>query len=95
MALGKACFYKQIQQNRNEAYKYEKNYSFLTHSLKYEYQFCYRQTAYEILDTTNCISFALCIDRNASDVMVKNLNYPDCKEGIDAFIHKRQPVWKD
>ncbi|EDV23613.1 uncharacterized protein TRIADDRAFT_27938 [Trichoplax adhaerens] len=53
MALGKACFYKQIQKSRDEAYSY------------------------------------------ASDAMLRNLNYDDCQEGINAFVDKRQPVWKD
>lgn len=32
---------------------------------------------------------------HASDVMVHNMLTHDSEEGIDAFIHKRAPVWKD
>lgn len=31
----------------------------------------------------------------ASDVMAKNLQIDDAKEGIDAFINKRHPNWKE
>ena len=31
----------------------------------------------------------------ASRVMVQNMLKPDAKEGIDAFIDKREPIWKD
>ena len=31
----------------------------------------------------------------ASRVMVQNMLKPDAKEGIDAFIDKREPKWKD
>jgi enoyl-CoA hydratase/carnithine racemase len=31
----------------------------------------------------------------ASAVMTRNMLAPDAEEGIDAFIQKRQPVWKD
>ena len=31
----------------------------------------------------------------ASEVMVNNMLKLDAEEGIDAFINKRQPKWKD
>ena len=31
----------------------------------------------------------------ASKVMVQNMLKLDAKEGIDAFIDKREPIWKD
>jgi enoyl-CoA hydratase/carnithine racemase len=33
--------------------------------------------------------------RHASAVMVQNMMTKDAKEGIDAFVEKRKPVWKD
>ena len=29
----------------------------------------------------------------ASDVMARNMMERDAKEGIDAFLQKRQPIW--
>ena len=31
----------------------------------------------------------------ASKVMAQNMLKLDAKEGIDAFIDKREPIWKD
>ncbi|MEO8715555.1 MAG: enoyl-CoA hydratase-related protein, partial [Acetobacteraceae bacterium] len=31
--------------------------------------------------------------RHTSEVMVRNMMAADAAEGIDAFLHKRQPVW--
>ena len=33
--------------------------------------------------------------RYTSDVMVQNMMSRDAKEGINAFIEKRLPIWKD
>ena len=51
--VGKACLYRQLEMDRDEAY---------------------------VL---------------AGNTMVDNLKLDDGKEGIDAFVEKRKPVWKD
>ena len=51
--VGKACLYRQLEMDRNQAY---------------------------VL---------------AGNTMVDNLKLDDGKEGIDAFVEKRKPVWKD
>lgn len=37
------------------------------------------------------ISQAYCL---AEKYMIENLSFEECKEGIDAFIEKRNPNWK-
>ena len=31
----------------------------------------------------------------AAGIMARNMMDPDAGEGIDAFLEKRQPVWRD
>lgn len=47
-----------------------------------------KQAFYRQLETGLGEAYAL-----AADVMVENMLYQDAKEGIDAFIEKRTPVW--
>ena len=53
IAIGKSCFYQQINMNRNQAYQL------------------------------------------AEGTMVHNLSLADGQEGIEAFVAKRQPVWRN
>ena len=52
------------------------------------------------LSNVQCLYRQLEMDRDeayvlAGNTMVDNLKLDDGKEGIDAFVEKRKPVWKD
>lgn len=31
--------------------------------------------------------------RNGEKIMLENLDFPDCKEGLQSFVEKRKPKW--